>query len=453
MINQFGNKIVQNHLVGKLLNISIGIEIERMRSDYSGNMSLTKHPNGAGSPFKNPWITKDYLESMTEVVTPPVRAIDALHYDYSLTHVLRRVINRDELLWPLSMPAILPEHKDKSLLAIEPPAKQAYFESICERYGITQGAPCGMHINFSFNSDVLNCLISEDNEDLSNIVKIRNKIYTTVAQGFVKYRWLLTYLFGASPVAQGNYFKPGDGPEHPIRSIRQSHFGFIRSFDVDYSSVDHYVDRIMDAFNRGQIAGVAEFHGSVRFRGGKDLEALKTAGIKYLELRMFDLDPTTDTAIKTTTLALIRLMAAYFLMTDSGEFNGNTINQLDAADSMNEAVSLEAPDQISEYADHAKKFVGQLRAFTDQLGLGPEYLEVLDTAMSHVDHPAKTLSARLTTKITNGSLLEYGLAQARQFQSDALAGHFVFDGFKQHDGALSEGELRTALFGGNWDAQ
>lgn len=38
---------------------------------------------------------------------------------------------------------------------------------------------------------------------------VRNYLYTVVAQGFVRYRWLLTYLFGASPVAEKGYFEKG----------------------------------------------------------------------------------------------------------------------------------------------------------------------------------------------------------------------------------------------------
>ncbi|MEY8719517.1 hypothetical protein [Ligilactobacillus murinus] len=38
----------------------------------------------------------------------------------------------------------------------------------------------------------------------------------------MSYRWLLTYLFGASPIAEANYFKKGDKLTHPVRSLRQS---------------------------------------------------------------------------------------------------------------------------------------------------------------------------------------------------------------------------------------
>ncbi|MBW1606265.1 glutamate--cysteine ligase [Lactobacillus sp. Sy-1] len=453
MLSKIGNKIIDHHLVNSLLNVSMGIEIERMRSDQSGNMKLTPHPDGAGSPFTNPWITKDYLESMTEIVTPALNDLDSLHFDYALTRVLRRVLPDGELLWPLSMPAILPKKKDKSLLAIEPPEKQAYFESICERYGITRGAPCGVHINFSIEDAVLECLVNNSDAELADIVTVRNNIYPNIAQGFIKYRWLLTYLFGASPVAQQNYFDKVAGPEKPIRSIRQSHFGFIDSFDVDYSSVDKYVDKILTAFENGEIAGVAEFHGSVRFRGGKELDALKTDGVKYLELRMFDLDPTEDVSIKTTTLRFVRLLIAYFMMTDGDKLSGDIIKQLDEADQKNDRVALESPDEHCEYENEAKALINNLRSFTNQLELGPEYLEVIDMVTDWIDHPTHTISGQLLPQIKDNSLLEYGLKQANRFQSDALAGKYVFNGFKTGDGKLSVSELKQDLFNGIWDAK
>ncbi|WP_279403792.1 hypothetical protein [Secundilactobacillus kimchicus] len=33
-----------------------------------------------------------------------------------------------------------------------------------------------------------------------------NAMYAKIAQGFVYYRWLITYLFGASPLAEQHFF-------------------------------------------------------------------------------------------------------------------------------------------------------------------------------------------------------------------------------------------------------
>ncbi len=60
----------------------------------------------------------------------------------------------------------------------------------------------------------------------------------------MRYRWLITYLFGASPIAEKNYFENDFKLEHPVRSIRQSSLGFGTKFASDYTSVQAYVDRI-----------------------------------------------------------------------------------------------------------------------------------------------------------------------------------------------------------------
>ena len=53
----------------------------------------------------------------------------------------------------------------------------------------------------------------------------------------MRYRWLITYLFGASPIAEKNYFENDFKLEHPVRSIRQSSLGFGTKFASDYTSV------------------------------------------------------------------------------------------------------------------------------------------------------------------------------------------------------------------------
>ncbi|MEJ6400818.1 glutamate--cysteine ligase [Nicoliella lavandulae] len=450
MLNQLGVSLNSRHLIDAFLNVSMGIEIERMRTDYDGKMSMTPHPTGAGSPFKNPWITKDYLESMTEVVTPIDDVSHTLKYDYELTNVLRQALRKDELLWPLSMPAELPKHKDKSLLAVEPPEKQRYFESICERYGITRGAPCGVHINLSVSEAGLNELLKTSDSAFTDIKTLRNHAYSMIARGFIKYRWLLTYLFGASPVAQANYFDQGKGPNNPIRSIRQSHFGFITSFDVDYSDVNRYADRILEALKNGEIAGTAEFHGSVRFRGNNNLELLKQNGARYLELRMFDLDPRVDVAVQNTTLQLVSLLVNYFLFSDVEPFADDAVAELRTADAMNERVALERPDQVCEYQDQARQLIHRLRDFVNYLALGPEYIELLNLINQAIDDPNLTINGFLNHKIKNGTLLDYGLSQANQFQQDALMNPHHFNGFKKNEGHLSAEELKRELNAFKW---
>ena len=62
---------------------------------------LSPEPTPASISLDNPWITKDFTETMTEVVTPAANnARDAVHYLYSLNNALRNALAPDEVLWP-----------------------------------------------------------------------------------------------------------------------------------------------------------------------------------------------------------------------------------------------------------------------------------------------------------------------------------------------------------------
>ncbi|MEJ6400819.1 glutamate--cysteine ligase [Nicoliella lavandulae] len=450
MFSKIGKALVDNKLVAKAAMIGTGIEVERDRIDSDGKLSKHPYPSGIGNEATNPWITNDFMETMSEVVTPPSdNDLDTLHYSYALTDVLRKALASDELLWPLSMPPALPEVKDETLLAHASPKKRKYIEGLYHRYGVSRQTPCGVHVNVSLHSDVLAFLLDHFSDQFRDEVAVQNYIYPIIAQGFIKYRWLLTYLFGASPVAQANYFEDGQQLTHPIRSIRQSKYGYPTSFPVDYSSVEKYADKIMNAVNDGKIMSIAEFYGAVRFKGAKDLNQLKQTGIKYLELRMFDLDPTSEVAIKTSTLRFIRLLMMYFAMAEP--INGDSIgDELGTADDKNAQVAVEQPDQKCAFEPEARAFLARLREFVNYLELGPEYIEVLDDAVAKLDNPKLTISGYLLSQIKDGSLESFGLNRAKQYQSDGLQGRYNFDGFKGTDGNLTAAQLKAGLFNGNW---
>ncbi|MHA8263536.1 glutamate--cysteine ligase [Lactobacillaceae bacterium Melli_B3] len=453
MFSKIGTAIIQNHLIAKTAQIGTGIEVERDRTDSRGHLSHHPYPKGIGNEATNPWITNDFLETMSEVVTPPAKNdLDTLHYSYALTLVLRKALAKGELLWPLSMPPALPEVKDESLLAKASPEKRAYIEGLYHRYGVSRQTPSGVHVNISLHPDILAFLLAHFSDRFHSRTEVENYVYPIVAQGFIKYRWLLTYLFGASPVAQANYFDSGVAPTHAIRSIRQSKYGYPTSFPVDYSSVEKYADKIMGAVRDGKIMSIAEFYGAVRFKGTSDLNQLKQKGIKYLELRMFDLDPTSEVAIKTTTLRFIRLLMTYFVMVDPLH-DGDIDAELSRADEMNAKVAMERPDQRCHYEDEAREFLAKLRRFVNYLELGPEYIEVLDQVDAQIEHPKLTISGYLATQIKDGTLLDFGLQKAKRYQQDGLQTNYQFDGFKDNDGNLPASELKTHLFNGNWQPE
>lgn len=70
MFSEIGQLIFDNESVAKTQDFNMGLEIEMQRVDETGEMSREPYPAAAGDEQTNPWITNDFLETMSEVVTP-----------------------------------------------------------------------------------------------------------------------------------------------------------------------------------------------------------------------------------------------------------------------------------------------------------------------------------------------------------------------------------------------
>lgn len=264
----------------------------------------------------------------------------------------------------------------------------------------------------------------------------------------MRYRWLITYLFGASPIAEKNYFENDFKLEHPVRSIRQSSLGFGTKFAGDYTSVQAYVDRIQQGVKDKILIKDYEFHGSVRFKGNPVLSELPKTGAEYIELRMLDLDPSSSVGIRTDTLRFISLLASYLIMTPA--LKPNEVNRvLENADRMNEEVTSEDPRSICKYQNKARALIKSLERYANRIQLGPEYQEILDDLEDRVENPLTTPSARLLNYVKDDSLEEYALRRARHYQRAAQESIIKFEGFE--DRQYTAAELKEALFPGNWD--
>ncbi|MGY0221293.1 hypothetical protein ACW18Z_06470 [Limosilactobacillus fermentum] len=172
--------------------LKMGLEIEMQRVDETGHRvrNLTRQRWGTK---ENPWITNDFLETMSQIVTPPAsNATDAIHYLYSIscpTHgarpgrVVVAVVNAAK--WPvIARRSQLPRPVRK---------RKSTSRSWLKRHSISQGTPSGAHINLSINP----CLVKVVFESFPDRFKRRGGrpatyLYQIITQGFVRYRWLLT---------------------------------------------------------------------------------------------------------------------------------------------------------------------------------------------------------------------------------------------------------------------
>lgn len=93
MFSRIGEAIYESEAVAKTSDFTVGLEIEMQRIDEAGNLSQEPYPARIGDEQTNPWITNDFLETMSETVTPSAKhSLDAMHYLYRLNNCLRSAL-------------------------------------------------------------------------------------------------------------------------------------------------------------------------------------------------------------------------------------------------------------------------------------------------------------------------------------------------------------------------
>ncbi|MHA8263384.1 glutamate--cysteine ligase [Lactobacillaceae bacterium Melli_B3] len=448
MFSRIGQTIFDNEAVAKTSDFHVGFEVEMDRADEFGHLSTEPYPNTIGDEKTNPWITNDFLEAMSEIVTPPANSADeAAHYLYRINITLRTALAPGEILWPLSMPPIFPKVKDERLFAKTYPSKIDYLKKYIKKYSFTQGSPCGIHVNFSINDHIIDLVYKHFQNRFKNKAEVKTYLYLKIGQGFIRYRWLITYLFGASPVAQANYFDSGNvKPKHPVRSMRQSdQYGYGGSgFFANYTNLDTYVQSIKQGVKDKKLIRIEQGQGPVRFKGSNDLDELQKQGIKYVELRMLDLDPNSSVGIRTTTIRFLRLMATYFIMS-TGLKESEVDSTLRKSNEMNNNVALESPD-VCTYQVKALTMINELEDFVDTIQVGPEYQEILQDMEFMVKNPNLTVCGQLANHIKDGSLVDYGIKLGKRYQNGAHKALRPFRGFEDNS-QMSADELKQYILG------
>lgn len=448
MFDEIGQIIMENEIVATASDFNMGIEVEMHRVNSAGELSDRPYPQAIGSQRRNKYIKNDFLQIQTEIITPTTaHSVDAMHYLMQLNDTLRNALAPDELLWPLSMPPELPKDKSQIPISDVDPAKKAYYHEWAKLHGYVSGIPTGVHLNVSVSEHVLDVVwqkVKEKNQ-LTHAAFV-NQVYGKIVQGVVYYEWLITYLFGSSPIAENNFFDNDEGPTGSVRSIRESHFGLGNKLKGDYSSVENYIKGIEQGIKTGELLNEAEFHGSVRFKTNHAAltQALK-AGVDYIELRMLDLDPGTAVGVRTSTVRFMRMLLTYFLMTPALADQDQMAAKLDQGIAMNETVALENPKEQTIYQREGQELMEQLQTFGATIHWGPEYQEVLDTMQDRLDNASQTPSATLSDHIKNDSLKLYALRMGNRYQNRAHKNPTPFKGFAEHPDMVAD-ELRQELF-------
>jgi glutamate--cysteine ligase len=328
---------------GKLLiEGNFGIERESQRVVSSGDLALTPHPPVFGNKTENSRITADFSESHIEMITPTFKSVEEVYEELNV--ICTEVENSigDELLWPMSMPPKLP-NEDNIPIARFPDSKEGrykktYRNGLALRYGKKMQMISGIHYNFSFGQGMVNYLYEQfgNQKDKRSFI---DEIHFALTRNFLRYRWILIYLFGASPFCHPTYYSVINKEIKMIQkycpdcvgitedfnqyatSLRLSRFGYSNTLkynhNIYFNSLEEYSTKLRTLMatrnekysklginkngyqiqlNGNTLQNESEFYSSIRpkqniNKGETQLDALEKRGVEYLEVRILDLNP------------------------------------------------------------------------------------------------------------------------------------------------------------------
>lgn len=326
-----------------------GLERECLRITKKGKLAQTAHPKVLGSALTNPYITTDFSESQLELVTPAFnKEEDTLKFLEDI-HLFVDKNLTNELLWPFSMPCRLPSEKKIPLAnygkSYTGQKKTLYRIGLSHRYGRKMQTVSGTHYNFSFSDKFWNFLHKNfaPKEEKSAFI---SSAYLALIRNFLRYGWLNTYLFGASPVLDKSYLnkkyqalKKCDwrscyGPY--ATSFRMSDLGYYskiqKQLAISFNNLDEYIADLKHAIstpdpaykglpglNENILQIENEHYSRIRPKqilkpGETPLHALVERGIKYVEVRAVDINPFSPIGITIDQLHFLHIFVVYCLL-------------------------------------------------------------------------------------------------------------------------------------------
>ncbi|AFT82450.1 glutamate--cysteine ligase [Leuconostoc carnosum] len=399
-----------------------GLEIEEHRVNRnSHSLSQHPHPTTLGDRRTQPYFQTDFSESQEEVVTAPKPSSkEALQHLHELQRMLSDELADDEIIWPLSMPPHLTSSDIKFLQThFERSWYQQYRNKLFERYGNYQHILTGVHVNFSPSEDLIQ-FFAKQHPKLP-YATAKNYLFFQIVQQVANYRWLITYLFGASPLTENSNDDISTHYDnwHPVRSWRSSHHGFanLPEINVDYTNFETYIQQIQQYIQNGDFYDQSEFYGPVRLKGADNLSDIVKNGAAYIEFRMFDIDPFTQDGISQTALSFLHLLIIDAII------NPNQWPHIDGgAANFNHVVATQTPSET--LPEFAQVFAQTLFLRLEKIvAHAPEtqksdFQKALSFAKSAVTTPDKTLAAKLATFINNRSLVDFALKQGKVLSSE-----------------------------------
>ncbi len=333
-----------------LSKCKVGLEQETVRVTRKGTLATTKHPSALGSPYTHKTISLDFGKQQLELITSPHTSMKGVFGELLETKQFVSQGVQKEALWPLSMPPVLGSAIEVADFGdtFGGKVKSIYRKGLSKRYGAEMQLISGIHFNLSFDETFWD--IFGENPSTA---------YMHICRNFLRYGWIVSYLFGASPVCDASY--PGDGFKKYDAStkffpfattLRMSPYGYYSKIQsqhaVSYNSPMEYVESLRNALriHKKQYESISDqlnpnilqnqHEHYARIRPKTTIESIETEGVSYIEVRSIDLDPFEPLGIEKCQYTFIQLFLLYCLVMDSPPLSEKEIkilckNQSDVA--------------------------------------------------------------------------------------------------------------------------
>ena len=366
----------QPEIRARLLEGEFGLEKESLRVDQDGFLAHTEHPFRQDDRH----IVRDFCENQTEINTPVFKsvhgAVQSLNGYYEEIQRALKMRTPREYLWPFSNPPYIRDEEDVPIADFTGPMeeKTVYRRYLSDRYGRYKMTFSGIHVNFSFDQDLLERDFVLSGE--SDFRRWKDSLYLTLARRLVAYGWLLVAATAASPLLDGSFVEKGryDVDEfNGMGSVRCSEMGYWNFFApvLDYSSVRAYADSIQHYVDEGWIQAPSELYYPIRLKpaGKNSLDNLRNNGINHIELRMFDLNPLVPVGVDERDVEFAHLLMVWLSSTpDQGLTRKDQVQAIqnfkNAAHFDLTTVKIVLPDgEIQIVAEEANRVIRRMREF------------------------------------------------------------------------------------------
>jgi len=421
-----------------------GIEKENVRVDQYGRMAKTPHPGILGDKFKHPYITTDFSESQVEMITPPLDSIEEVHGFLETLHDVVSQNIGDELLWPQSLPPLLPEEKEIPIaqFGVKGVSKEKYREVLAKRYGRERQMLTGIHFNFSL-SDRLEKKLKKICKGECEHESFRESLYLKMLRNFMRYRWFLVWLFGSSPVSDPSFrmksLKTGEKKSvvcgHAV-SIRTSSGGYRNEeeYFVDFNSLEAFSKSISKLVEEGKLIGDEELYLPIRLKFTEDKK------ISHLEVRLLDLDPYEKAGVSKDRLHLVHLFLLHCLFKDEPglydekqqEIAANN-QDLVACYGLKEDLDLCGFDcQGIKAHDFGREIFTEMQDFLRVAHLSDkeEYVSAMQHCEDLMTGAVERTSLKVREDILKQGFIAFHMAKAQEYKRESEISSFRFHGFE-----------------------